>query len=326
MSTTTVRVAVVALLVLLAGCAGGMGDGGPDDALPTAAGSGDDAPTTATDGTTAGGADGASTTPGDDGGETDGKSVNFYVSDEPNAIDRFAHLNVTITRVGFERAPGDGGGGWVEYPVENRTVDLTELRGANATRIASFDVPDGSYRKVFAHVGEVDATLAGGEEVRVKLPSEKLQIEKEFAVGNGSTDFVFDIAVHEAGGSGKYVLRPVISESGTDVAIESVGEDDRGADRDGERGERGDRDGPRVALVGDVTPGENATVAVTRNGTAVANAAVAVNGERAGTTNANGTVSVAVPNATELTVRVSADGSTIERTFEPSAEGENGDR
>lgn len=320
MSTTTVRVAVVALLVLLAGCAGGMGDGGPDDALSTTVIDG-----TTTDGTTAGGADGASTTPGDDGEETDGKSVNFYVSDEPNAIDRFAHLNVTITRVGFERAPGDGGGGWVEYPVENRTVDLTELRGANATRIASFDVPDGSYRKVFAHVGEVDATLAGGEEVRVKLPSEKLQIEKEFAVGNGSTDFVFDIAVHEAGGSGKYVLRPVISESGTDVAIEPVGEDDR-ADRDGERGERADRDGPRVALVGDVTPGGNATVAVTRNGTAIANAAVAVNGERAGTTNANGTLSVAVPNATELTVRVSADGSTIERTFEPSAEGGNGDR
>ena len=137
---------------------------------------------------------------------------------------------MTVTRVGFERAAADGGG-WINREIGNATVDLTALQGANATLVDEFDIPNGTYGKVFVHISEVNATLQNGERIRVKLPSEKLQIQKEFTVGNDSqVRFVFDIAVHEAGNSGKYVLKPVISESGTDVPIEPTGNQNRHED------------------------------------------------------------------------------------------------
>jgi hypothetical protein len=59
----------------------------------------------------------------------------------------------------------------------------------------------------------------------VKLPSGKLQVTTPFTIGpDTSVDFVFDITVKKAGNSRKYVLRPVVSESGTDVPIDADGD------------------------------------------------------------------------------------------------------
>jgi hypothetical protein len=126
--------------------------------------------------------------------------------------------------------------GWVTYDVDNRTIDLTEYQGANATLLQNLTVPNGTYDKVFVYVSGIDATLDSGESVNVKLPSSKLHVNKQFTVGNGeSVDFVFDITVFKAGNSGKYILKPVVGQSGTDVPIETP---DRGERED--RGERGD--------------------------------------------------------------------------------------
>lgn len=112
--------------------------------------------------------------------------------------------------------------------MSNRTVDLTRLRGANATRLADFDVSDGEYGAVFVHVSDVNGALTNGEQVRVKLPSGKLKLNEGFRIGpNASVEFVFDVTVKKAGKSGKYVLQPVVSESGTDVPIERVDEEGR---------------------------------------------------------------------------------------------------
>ncbi|WP_232703440.1 DUF4382 domain-containing protein [Halobacterium wangiae] len=306
----TVPTILVAALVVLAGCAGGIA--GPDA---------------------------TGTESADDSG-----TVQFYVSDEENAIGQFEHLNVTVTSVGFKKgeaggdadASGDasanttdnettttttvetttaanetatttaenaseeteteepetetnesedsGDGERVERDVDSRTVDLTELQGANATLLGNLSVPSGEYETVFVHVGEVNGTLKTGEQVNVKLPSQKLHLNKDVEVTSaGSVNFVFDITVFEAGNSGKFILEPVASESGTDVPIDVVGGDDE------------DERELRASVVGNVSAGENATVKVTQGGEPVADAEVRVDEEVVATTDANGTATVQVP-------------------------------
>jgi hypothetical protein len=265
MNPKVIHTIAVTSMVLLAGCAGGL------------TGSPSASPTGTNDALSGSGA-------------SDGGTVSFYLSDEVNDMDDFESLNVTITRVGFERGGDDGG--WIERSVDNRTADLTELRGANATLIDEYDLPNGTYDKVFVHVGEVNGTLNNGENVRVQLPSDKLQITKGFTVENGSeVEFVFDITVHRAGNSGKYILRPVIGESGTDVPIESV---------DGDR----EDEELTVEFLGNVTRGENATLEVTRNGTPVANASVTLNDRTVGTTDADGRLTVSIPDGEEVEIEV----------------------
>ncbi|WP_222915799.1 DUF4382 domain-containing protein [Natrinema sp. SYSU A 869] len=225
MNRRVVRLVLVAALVAVAGCTGGIG--------------GD----IGTDGST-------------DGSSSEGTgTAAFYVSDEPNAIDDFEHLNVTITTVGFKRtgdvsdgdanetADGNDGDGsderWIEYDVDERTVDLTELKGANASVVDEFELPAGDYEKVFIYVSDTEGVLADGSTTRVKLPSNKLQINSKFTIGDGErVDFVYDIAPHKAGNSGKYILKPVISQSGTgdDVEIRNVDQEKGDEEGDKQRG------------------------------------------------------------------------------------------
>jgi len=371
----TLATVLVAALVVLAGCGASVSPDGTDDAT-TATGA--DGVTTATDsGSTA--TDGAT----DEGGSG---SLQFYLSDERNAIDQFDSLNVTVTRIGIHRA-GAGGGdrgeggndtedddgsdepddatdtdeanetdvdgndtddadgdadepesdpdemdggdsedgaakaGWIEYEVDDRTYDLTELQGANASRIGNFTAPEGNYTKVFVYVSAVDGVLETGEEVNVKLPSEKLQITKGFEMRSGeSVDFVFDATVFEAGKSGKYVLKPVLGQSGTgdEIDIEEVRDDRRG-------GPGRAKDKLTAEFVGDVAPGANATVRALREGDRVENASVSLNGSTVGTTDADGEIVLPVPeNATSITVRVTADGETADLVgrFEGGDDGE----
>ncbi|AGB30065.1 hypothetical protein C488_19407 [Natrinema pellirubrum DSM 15624] len=250
MNRRTIQLVVVAALVAVAGCAGGMGG------QPANESADGDSPMT------------------DDSSGAMGTAA-FYISDEPNVIDDFEHLNVTITKVGFKpAASGDGSSepdgdsnetdgnetddgsesttsenetdsdeGWIEHDVDNRTVDLTELKGANASMIDEFDLPAGDYETVFIYVSDTEGVLTDGNETNVKLPSNKLKLNSAFTVGdNESIDFVYDIAPHKAGGSGKYVLKPVISQSGTgdDVEIRDVDKDEADEDDNDENRSNGD--------------------------------------------------------------------------------------
>ncbi|WP_254542973.1 DUF4382 domain-containing protein [Halomarina pelagica] len=284
----------------------------------------------------------------DDAGSAQMGTVNVYVSDQPNAIEAFSHLNVTITEVGFRTASGDAGSGanvsgnastnasddastnvsddgndtasnasangsaradgeaeadtrgaWRIYDVDDRRVDLTELRGANATLLGNVSVPEGTYTGVYVEVSEVNGTLESGDRVNVKLPSGRLRVHDRFTVGGegeSEVDFVFDMTVFEAGKSGKYVLKPVAEESGADQPFRTMATGETGV---------------RARFVGPVEAGERATVKVTGPGGPVADAAVYVNGEEAGTTGGDGTVSVALPDGqreVEVSVQVSGGG------------------
>ncbi|WP_158058735.1 DUF4382 domain-containing protein [Halorussus halophilus] len=299
---------LVTVMLLLAGCSGGTGSTGTTT-------------TTQLSGTTDAGATTAQTESGTSSASQG--TVEFYVSDEKNAMGDFEHLNVTVSKVGL-KSGNESNSSWQNYEVDNRTIDLTELTGPNATHVGSFDANATTYQAVFVYVEDVNGTLKNGEQVNVKLPSSKLQIKQQFTVGaNESTDFVFDISVFEAGKSGKYILKPVISESGTDVEIDPV--DEKGGAEDGNESSES---ALNASFVGNVTQGENVTVEVTENGSAVANATVRVDGAVVGETNADGTLTISVPDVTVLEVEVETDdaSATLKHEFEASGQGnsENG--
>lgn len=208
MKKSFILVTVVALLVMLtSGCAP---EGGQAPILPApeqGAPSPTDEPTST-----------PTTTP-----TPAGEEVNFrlLISDEVNAIDDFDELWVTITQIGVQQ--GGESGAWIERDLDpGEKVDLTELKGDNATEIWSGELDNGTYTKVFIHVSIVEGVLAGGE-VNVKLPSGKLQISKPFEVTSGEvTEFVYDITVIKAGESGKYILKPQIAQSGPDKDFNDV--------------------------------------------------------------------------------------------------------
>jgi hypothetical protein len=277
---------------------------------------------------------------------------------------------------------GEGDGRWVTRDVSNVTVDLTELRGENATLVEAFDLPAGEYDKVFLQVGNVEGTLKDGSDQRVKLPSNKLQLNKQFVVGNGEeVNFVYDISVHKAGNSGKYILKPVVGESGADQEFNDVGEDEEDEKGDAEEEESEEEEEEEseeeetedeeqdeeeqqedeeteeeeteaneteqeeteepeaneteeeteeadlsVEVLGDVEAGNETTVAVTNNGTAVPGAMVWVNGERVGETNGDGEITITVPaDAEELELEVKKGDAEAELTVEITTEDDDSD-
>ena len=137
----------------------------------------------------------------------------FLISDEPNDIDDFESLNVTISGVRLQPA---GSLKQLEFTPDIKTVDLTQLQGEQSQEIWRGDVPAGQYSHVVIYVSEVKGRLKStGQIVEVKLPSNKLQISTPFEVTTDTvTSFTFDITVVKTGNSGKYNLRPQIGESG----------------------------------------------------------------------------------------------------------------
>jgi hypothetical protein len=330
MSRNVIRSALLAALVLLAGCTGGMTGG-------TGVSTTDSTETV----TTTAASEQTETADASERGR-----VNFYVSDERNAISQFERLEVTVTKVGLARATSSAGSDataatngtdataagtgtasangtaatpntsaeeWTTYDVENRTVDLTELRGANATKLSTFEVPNGSYEAVSLSISDVDATLKSGAEADVKLPSERLRLNSQFVVGaDESVDFVFDVTAFEAGNSGRYVLKPVVSESGTDVEIDpapnATVSASAAADASVTAGESENASTRLNVTVENVTDGGNATLVVTREGDAVADATVTADGDVVGRTDASGRVAVDLAQTGESVVVTGPSG------------------
>ena len=252
-----------------------------------------------------------------------------------------ANGNATANASADAEAEAEAAADWHTYEVDERTVDLTRLQGENATGLGNLSVPEGEYAAVRLEVSEVEGTLESGERVNVKLPSGGLVVDEAFAVGAGAeTDFVFDATVFEAGGSGEYILKPVASESGTDRPIRLV-EDARpsaGANAGGNASASASASAEASGsdVVGtNVTAGANAsgdlavevveaglsgvTVAITDAGEPVEGATVAVDGEVQGETNADGHVSLPLPEEPVVDVTVDTGEETLETTVDLEA-------
>jgi len=168
------------------------------------------------------------------------ENFRFLISDDRNAIEDFEHLTISITSIGL--LGGGESGNWITENVSIDPVDLVPLQGANAQQIWSGTIPEGHYSKVFIYVDVVCGTLIDPladtpvrEEPQVncsegsfgiKLPSKKLQIIKQFDVyPDSEATFVYDVTVVAAGNdkSGiKYLLKPVVNQSGADIPFVEV--------------------------------------------------------------------------------------------------------
>lgn len=168
------------------------------------------------------------------GGDAQESTLQVYVSDDPGAIDQFDHLNVTITELSVRAATprgehDDSGhhrhrhhGNWTTYDLNATTADLAELRGANASLLHAVGVPEGEYTAVAVTVSDVNATLKSGESADVRVPGDRLRVQKSFTVGgNESTSFVVDAVVRERDDG--YVLKPNLDASGAEVEVRHHG-------------------------------------------------------------------------------------------------------
>lgn len=167
-------------------------------------------------------------------------SFSLLISDEEADIDDFESLNVTIEK--FRIEPTNRSLSPITKTFEeSKRVDLTTVTGDLAKEIIRTKAPTGNYSKVELYVedkfdspgkvrkteGRVKQSVVESEEgprkfvnqqdVKVMVPSGKLQIEKNFVVAPNSTvDFVFDMHVVLKGATGEYNLEPNIAGSGVE--------------------------------------------------------------------------------------------------------------
>lgn len=158
-------------------------------------------------------------------------SFELLISDQPTVIDNFDYVNTTFSEVRVysantsENATNESESFETITLEESPTVDLTQVKGDRAISILEENLEIGNYTGVHLQVSNVSAAI-DGEAADLKIPSERLKINKEFEIApNSTTSFVFDITVVRRGQSGSYNLLPVISESGVagqDVEVEEV--------------------------------------------------------------------------------------------------------
>lgn len=191
-------------------------------------------------------------------------TLRMLVSDQENAIGDFAQLIVRIETVSIVSAADEG---VIDLPIanEDQEVDLVQLQGDAAEEIIRADVPAGRYSKVFLRIAEVRGVLAADlSEVSVDVPSDSLQLNKPFEVTPDSvTEFVYDISVVSAGpasGAVKYLIRPVIGESGSDMGFtETESDKSRKPEPREDRGPDGDRGRPTATPTPSPVPIATAT-------------------------------------------------------------------
>ncbi len=146
----------------------------------------------------------------------------FLVSDEVNAIDDFTSVTLQFSQIGLQDAAS---GKWLHITPETMSVDLTQLKGAASQQVWRGDIPAGLYRQQFLYVENVTGVLkADGRTVTIKLPSNKLHLTLPFEVSDNTvTAFTFDLTVVNAGKGNdkeKYLLKPVIGESGASSSLD----------------------------------------------------------------------------------------------------------
>lgn len=219
----------------------------------------------------------------------------LLISDDVNAIGDFESLVVTISSIGVHR--GGEAGEWLEFPPATEKLDLVRLQEENAQEIWSGALPHGQYTKVFIYVSDTDAVLETCACTHEKLPSQKLHINTLFNIPEDSpVSFIFDLSVVATGsqqGDIKYILKPVVSQSGPHQKFIEVSPPEMKETPEG----KGELEGELTLEIveGNIAPGESVTLLVTLEGEPVAGAEVKVNDENMGQTDENGTISFTLP-------------------------------
>ncbi|AKH97560.1 DUF4382 domain-containing protein [Halanaeroarchaeum sulfurireducens] len=186
------------------------------------------------------------------GDDTGTGEFRLLISDQPMAIEEFDSLDVTLSSARIFQAGDDeeltsavvndtvneteegedgDGEGFVEFDIDNVTVDLTTVKGDRAVSVVEGELEAGRYSGIELRVANAEGVV-DGESVDVMVPSDRLRIVRPFEIGaDEELDFVFDITVIQKGPTGGYNLLPVIGKSGVagdDVEVEEVEPEETG--------------------------------------------------------------------------------------------------
>jgi len=124
--------------------------------------------------------------------------------------------------------------------VNRTTVDLTTVQGDSAAFVdtARLPVREG-YTTVVLAVTDVEATLTSGERANVTLPGGTLNVSTEFGVEpDTETALLLDLTATE-GENGTYTLAPVDAETGLNLTTPTAIGAGPGADATGTNGGQG---------------------------------------------------------------------------------------
>lgn len=165
-------------------------------------------------------------------------SVNFLLTDAPGD---YQEVNVDVQGLEIHYTPNNedtsdadsaDDGRWVELPVDPMTVNLLELQNGVDTLLASAELDPGTYQELRLLLGEENTVMVDSIVHDLKVPSGqetgfKIKFKADLNEGE-NLDVVVDFdagrSVHQAGKSGKYILKPVLK-----AFVENGGEDDTGS-------------------------------------------------------------------------------------------------
>ena len=156
---------------------------------------------------------------GDSGDDVDGSSFSLRLTDAP--FNDAVGVNIMFTEVHLRPAAGN----WVRHVLPApQSIDLSSLQGMKtAELVVDLAVPAGEYREIRLLVDDGDPMnntieLSGGLVFPLKIPSGSssgIKIKGDFTLSAGrATTLIADIdllqSIVMAGGSGNYLLKPVV--------------------------------------------------------------------------------------------------------------------
>ncbi len=166
---------------------------------------------------------------GGGGGSTaDSGTLRLAMTDAPSCGYDSVHVTVNKVRVHQSSSASDTDGGWSEMVLNPaRRVDLLGLTNGVLLELGQIPLPPGKYTQMRLVLADNDAGQpfanavmpTGGKEVALKTPSGqqsgvKTNINIDIAA-NKMADFVLDFdackSVVQAGASGQYLLKPVVT-------------------------------------------------------------------------------------------------------------------
>lgn len=165
-------------------------------------------------------------------------NLNVHLTDAPAD---YEEINIDIQGLRIHYTPpgsdtvevGEGDGEWIELPVEPAQINLLEFTNGVDTLLSSADLDPGLYQELRLILGENNTVVVDGEVNELQVPSGqqsgfKVNFETDLE-SDEKLDLIVDFdaarSVHEAGSSGRYILRPVLKafvENGEESEVGSI--------------------------------------------------------------------------------------------------------
>jgi hypothetical protein len=156
--------------------------------------------------------------------------MNVHLTDAPA---EYQEVNVDVQglRIHFtptfsDTADTTGNGKWIDLPIDPEIINLLELTDTSILLSEAGDLEPGRYKEFRLILGDNNTVVIDSTEHDLKVPSGqqsgfKIKFQTELEAGE-EVDVMIDFdaheSVHQAGNSGKYILKPVLKASVTDTA------------------------------------------------------------------------------------------------------------